>query len=235
MYCDCSLKWLSEWVKLDYVEPGIAKCAEPETMKDKLILSTPATSFVCKGKVSDEILSKCNACFTFPCKNDGECVPLAERKYECQCPPGYHGPQCEFMIDACYGNPCRNNATCIVLEEGRFSCECAAGYTGSRCEINIDDCQDHKCQNNGTCIDGVETYSCQCLSGFSGEFCEDKIQFCSLEFNPCVNNAKCIDHFSHYTCECMLGFTGVNCSENIDDCQNHMCQVRLFSFLFLQS
>lgn len=52
LYCDCSLKWLSEWVKLDYVEPGIARCAEPEAMKDKLILSTPGNSFVCKGKVS---------------------------------------------------------------------------------------------------------------------------------------------------------------------------------------
>ena len=24
-YCDCSMKWLSEWVKTDYIEPGIAK------------------------------------------------------------------------------------------------------------------------------------------------------------------------------------------------------------------
>jgi Leucine rich repeat C-terminal domain len=51
LYCDCSLQWLAEWVKLDYVEPGIARCAEPEAMKDKLILSTPANMFVCKGKV----------------------------------------------------------------------------------------------------------------------------------------------------------------------------------------
>lgn len=224
LYCDCSLKWLSEWVKLDYVEPGIARCAEPERMKDKLILSTPANQFICKEKVSDEILSKCDACYTFPCKNNAECMVKSERQYECRCAPGYHGQHCEHMIDACYGNPCRNNGTCTVLEEGRFSCECLSGYKGARCEVNIDDCDDHKCQNNGTCVDGIESYTCSCLPGFTGEFCEKKIQFCGSEFNPCSNGAKCVDHFSHYTCECVAGFRGVNCTENIDDCQNHICQ-----------
>lgn len=149
---------------------------------------------------------------------------MREHQYQCHCPPGYHGPQCEFMIDACYGNPCRNNATCIVLEEGRFSCQCAAGYTGVRCETNIDDCLEHKCQNNGTCIDGVETYTCGCQSGFTGPFCENKIPFCSADYNPCMNSAKCVDHFSHYTCECTPGYAGQNCTDDIDDCQNHMCQ-----------
>lgn len=45
---------------------------------------------------------------------------MPEKDYECRCAPGYHGKNCEFMIDACYGNPCRNSATCKVLEEGRF-------------------------------------------------------------------------------------------------------------------
>ncbi|XP_070490339.1 protein slit isoform X1 [Chironomus tepperi] len=224
LYCDCSLKWLSEWVKLDYVEPGIARCAEPERMKDKLILSTPANQFICKEKVSNEILSKCDACYTFPCKNNAECVVKPERQYECRCAPGYHGVHCENMIDACYGNPCRHGGKCSVLEEGRFSCECAAGYKGARCEINIDDCEEHKCQNNGTCVDGVQSYSCSCLAGFTGEYCETKIQFCGSDFNPCSNGAKCVDHYTHYTCECLAGFRGVNCTENIDDCENHMCQ-----------
>ncbi|KAJ6647852.1 Protein slit [Pseudolycoriella hygida] len=223
LYCDCSLKWLSDWVKLDYVEPGIARCSEPESMRDKLLLSTPSNNFVCKGKVSNEILSKCDACYTFPCKNDGQCRPMVEREYECICKPGYHGKHCEFMIDACYGNPCRHNATCNVLEEGRFSCQCVAGYSGTRCEVNIDDCLESKCLNNATCVDGVESYKCECQAGYEGKFCETKISFCT-EFNPCMNSAKCVDHFSHYTCECTAGYRGANCSENIDDCQNHMCQ-----------
>lgn len=52
LYCDCSLSWLSEWVKLDYVEPGIARCTEPLSMKDKLLLSTPTSLFQCKGILS---------------------------------------------------------------------------------------------------------------------------------------------------------------------------------------
>lgn len=223
LYCDCSLRWLSDWVKLDYVEPGIARCAEPELMRDKLLLSTPSNNFICKTRVSNEILSKCDACYTFPCQNDAVCMPQAERQYECVCKPGYHGKHCEFMIDACYGNPCRNNATCTVLEEGRFNCNCMAGYTGARCEMNIDDCTENKCQNNGTCVDGVESYTCKCPPGFSGEYCEAKIPYCT-EFNPCHNNAKCIDHFTHYSCECAPGYRGANCTEDIDDCQNHMCQ-----------
>ena len=33
-YCDCDMKWLSEWVKTDYIEPGIAKCSSPPEMKE---------------------------------------------------------------------------------------------------------------------------------------------------------------------------------------------------------
>lgn len=50
LYCDCNLQWLAEWVKKDFVEPGIAKCAEPSNMKDKLLLTAPVQSFQCKGR-----------------------------------------------------------------------------------------------------------------------------------------------------------------------------------------
>ncbi|XP_044761179.1 protein slit isoform X1 [Coccinella septempunctata] len=224
LYCDCSLRWLSEWVKVDYVEPGIAHCSEPPNMKDKSILSTPSSAFVCKGKVSNEILAKCDACFTFPCRNGGECVTQPERDYTCKCAPGYHGKNCEFMIDACYGNPCRNEATCKVLQEGRFSCVCPPGFTGLRCETNIDDCAENKCQNNATCVDLIDSYQCKCPAGFMGDYCETKIPFCTDKFNPCKNNARCVDHNTYYTCECLPGFKGANCSIDIDDCESHMCQ-----------
>ncbi|KAF7280648.1 hypothetical protein GWI33_005616 [Rhynchophorus ferrugineus] len=225
LYCDCSLKWLSEWVKVDYVEPGIAHCAEPPAMKDKSILSTPSSAFICsKGQISSEILAKCDACYTYPCQNNGKCHTLPEREYECKCAPGYHGKNCEFMIDACYGNPCRNQGTCKVLEEGRFSCQCMPGFTGLRCETNIDDCVNNKCENNATCVDLVNSYECKCLNGFMGEYCDRKIPFCTDQYNPCENNARCVDHDSYYTCECLPGFKGQNCSVNIDECENHMCQ-----------
>ncbi|XP_050293925.1 protein slit isoform X3 [Anthonomus grandis grandis] len=224
LYCDCSMRWLSDWVKVDYVEPGIAHCAEPPNMKDKSILSTPSSAFICKGQISNDILAKCDACYTYPCQNNGKCQTLPEREYECKCAPGYHGKNCEFMIDACYGNPCGNAGTCKVLEEGRFSCQCMPGYTGLRCETNIDDCVDNKCENNATCVDLINSYECKCLNGFMGEYCERKIPFCTEQYNPCENNARCVDHDSYYTCECLPGFKGENCSIDIDDCENHMCQ-----------
>nr|XP_022908749.1 protein slit [Onthophagus taurus] len=223
LFCDCNLRWLSDWVKIDYIEPGIARCADPPNMKDKSILSTPSANFQCKAKVSDEILAKCDACYTFPCQNNGKCVALPDREYECRCAPGYHGKNCESMIDACYGNPCRNGI-CKVLEEGRFSCDCSSGFTGLRCETNIDDCVENKCQNNASCVDEVSGYKCKCSPGYMGDFCETKIQFCSDLFNPCKNEATCVDHDSYYTCECLIGFKGENCTINIDDCESHMCQ-----------
>ena len=48
-YCDCNLKWLSDWVKADYIEPGIAKCAETPDLKDKLLLTSPSDLFQCQG------------------------------------------------------------------------------------------------------------------------------------------------------------------------------------------
>ena len=49
-YCDCNLRWLSEWVKADYIEPGIAKCSETPELKDKLLLTSPSDLFQCRGK-----------------------------------------------------------------------------------------------------------------------------------------------------------------------------------------
>ena len=49
LYCDCRLRWLSDWVKTGYKEPGIARCAGPHGMEGKLLLTTPAKKFECQG------------------------------------------------------------------------------------------------------------------------------------------------------------------------------------------
>ncbi|CAG0888765.1 unnamed protein product [Cyprideis torosa] len=224
LYCDCSLRWLSIWVKQDYIEPGIARCHEPLHMRNKLVLTSPSDSFKCSGQqVPADILSKCDSCYSFPCDNGGTCLSLPLRKYKCNCAPGYYGDKCQHVIDACYGSPCENGGTCKVKEHGRFTCHCALGFEGDYCEKNTDDCVYNKCQNNATCVDLVGKYRCECPAGFSGPFCESKISFCSKEFNPCQNGADCRDHTSFYTCECLAGFSGQNCSQNNDDCENHLC------------
>ncbi|KAK3862677.1 hypothetical protein Pcinc_031488 [Petrolisthes cinctipes] len=224
LYCDCSMAWLSKWVKGDFVEPGIARCADPRPMRDKLVLTTPPEMFTCNEHVPDEILAKCDLCYTRPCQNDGECRSGPGQQYECRCTAGFHGPECQYRIDACYGNPCNNGGTCKVFETGRYECHCPSGFTGGRCETNIDDCTDHKCVNGATCVDGINSYACTCPPAHTGQYCERKIEFCSKEFNPCKNGATCIDQGTDYECQCALGWSGDNCTENLDDCVNHMCQ-----------
>ncbi|XP_069363754.1 protein slit isoform X2 [Maniola hyperantus] len=225
LYCDCRARWLSEWVKVagEYVEAGIARCAEPPPMRDKLVLSTHSEAFLCRGDPPAEVVSKCDRCYKSPCLNRGVCSATASGGYACACARGFHGDTCQHQIDACYGSPCAHGV-CQLLEEGRFSCACHAGYTGVRCEVNIDDCLAHRCQNNASCIDHLEGYTCKCAPGYMGEFCEKKIPYCSSEFNPCANGATCVDHTSHYTCSCPKGYSGQNCTINADDCINHMCQ-----------
>ncbi|XP_055372286.1 protein slit-like isoform X2 [Condylostylus longicornis] len=217
LYCDCNLKWFSTWIKTNYVEEGIATCQGPPSMIDKIVLNTNVEQFLCNGKISNEILVKCDLCYSFPCQNGGMCFPSTDGKleFECKCPSGYYGKQCEHKIDACYGNPCRNNGSCSLFEEGRFICRCLAGYAGERCEQNIDDCSKNMCQNNSTCIEGTERYTCRCQPGFRGEFCETKIDFCHPSNNPCANEARCLDHGTHYSCDCQPGFYGRNCTQTI--------------------
>lgn len=223
-HCDCKLQWLSNWIKRDYIEPGIANCHSPDRLGGKLILTTPSEGFECLESPPQSILAKCNLCHTNPCKNDATCLPLPNRDYKCQCTPGFYGKNCDSVIDACYGNPCDNNAKCTVVEAGRFNCECLPGYGGTRCQENINDCLNHRCKNNATCVDGLEVYHCACAEGFTGKYCESRIPNCPEGNNPCHNGGKCIDHLTHFTCECKEGYSGFNCSENIDECANNLCQ-----------
>jgi len=224
LYCDCNLKWLSDWIKEGYKEPGIAACQGPEGMGNNLLLTTPSFKFQCYEKADPTILAKCNVCYTYPCQHSGTCHLVGFKQYRCECPASYHGEHCEHEIDACFGNPCDNGGTCKVLDDyGRFSCDCPRGFEGDRCETNINDCVDHRCQNNASCVDEVERYSCACEQGYTGEHCEKKVSYC-VDFNPCANGARCRDLNTDYQCQCPNGFEGRNCTTNINDCQSHICQ-----------
>ena len=112
--CDCKLRWLSEWVKRDYIEPGIAKCSYPSQLQEKLILTTPSDHFQCNGTTfhtdwkwkyfeHDQLMlhfpgedivdlrAKCDLCLSNPCQNSASCETKPNRDYVCHCPPGYYG------------------------------------------------------------------------------------------------------------------------------------------------
>ncbi|CAF2689089.1 unnamed protein product [Rotaria sp. Silwood2] len=226
-YCDCHLAWLSSWIKADYVEPGIARCAAPSQMASKLLLTSPISLFQCYNKTeSNNYQQKCNPCLnrTDLCSNHGICRLLSSGKYICDCLPSYHGEHCEKINDACFHNPCKQQGTCHKLADGRFQCHCLSGFTGSQCEININDCISHHCQNNGTCLDKINDYSCLCSPLFTGKYCEKKLNWCDKNLNPCKNNGYCLRIDNRYKCECPLGFEGINCTDNINYCSNHTCQ-----------
>ncbi|CEF71563.1 Slit homolog 2 protein [Strongyloides ratti] len=226
LYCDCKMAWFSKWIKSKYVEPGIARCEEPENFKNQLLLTANHHLMHCSSPPPIDIIAKCDYCLKNPCKNGGICNKSKYGTFECQCLMGYHGKYCESVIDACYGDPCLNNGTCSIIQQGRFKCSCPKGFKGERCEENIDDCIHNKCQNGGTCIDEINSYRCICPNiMYSGKYCETKLEYCSSKLNPCENGGKCIkEGDNNYICQCKPGFEGRNCMSNIDDCIKNLCK-----------
>uniref|UniRef100_A0A3Q1ETW3 Slit homolog 2 (Drosophila) n=1 Tax=Acanthochromis polyacanthus TaxID=80966 RepID=A0A3Q1ETW3_9TELE len=215
LYCDCHMQWLSDWVKSGYKEPGIARCAGPGDMTDKLLLTTPSKKFTCTGPVDMSIQAKCEPCLSNPCKNDGTCANDPVHYYRCTCPYGFKGQNCEEPIHACISNPCQNGGTCHLKEgEGNnFWCVCPEGFEGDTCEINIDDCEDNDCENNSTCVDGINNYTCMCSPEYTGN------TVCKLHeahFLFCM--------FVHFRCECTPGYVGEHCELDYDDCEENKCQ-----------
>ncbi|XP_078449077.1 slit homolog 2 protein-like isoform X1 [Lampetra planeri] len=227
LYCDCALRWLSDWVKVGYKEPGIAQCIGPSEMEGKLLLTTPSKLFVCQGPPPDvAILAKCSPCLSEPCKNKGMCSADPVDYYRCTCPYGYKGQDCDTPINACVTGPCHNGGTCNLQDgrDDRFWCACADGFEGDRCEVNIDDCEDNDCENNSTCVDGINNYTCLCTHEYTGDLCEDRVNFCTPDLNPCQHDSKCIMTLKGYKCECAPGYVGDHCEVDYDDCQGSKCQ-----------
>ncbi|XP_063498685.1 slit homolog 3 protein isoform X2 [Symphalangus syndactylus] len=226
LHCDCSLRWLSEWVKAGYKEPGIARCSSPEPMADRLLLTTPTHRFQCKGPVDINIVAKCNACLSSPCKNNGTCTQDPVELYRCACPYSYKGKDCTVPINTCIQNPCQHGGTCHLSDSHKdgFSCSCPLGFEGQRCEINPDDCEDNDCENNATCVDGINNYVCVCPPNYTGELCDDVIDHCVPELNLCQHEAKCIPLDKGFRCECVPGYSGKLCETDNDDCVAHKCR-----------
>uniref|UniRef100_A0A7N8X7A4 Slit homolog 3 (Drosophila) n=1 Tax=Mastacembelus armatus TaxID=205130 RepID=A0A7N8X7A4_9TELE len=226
LYCNCDLRWLSQWVKAGFKEPGIARCAGPPDMADRLLLTTPLTKFQCKGPVDIGLMSKCAPCLAAPCQNNGTCVSDATGSYRCSCPYGFKGQNCEIPINACISFPCSNGGTCHIQpgHEDHFSCVCPPGFEGQRCEINPDDCEDNDCENNSTCVDGVNNYTCICPPNYTGDLCEEVIDPCLHGFDPCQHDSKCMHFGRSYRCECLPGYVGQLCEQDYNDCLENKCQ-----------
>uniref|UniRef100_A0AAY4CDW9 Slit homolog 1 protein n=1 Tax=Denticeps clupeoides TaxID=299321 RepID=A0AAY4CDW9_9TELE len=236
LYCDCRLRWLSDWVKTGYKEPGIARCAGPPEMEGKLLLTTPAKKFECQGEVDAVVLAKCNPCLSSPCLHKGSCHNDPAEVYKCSCAEGFKGKNCETPLNACVSNPCANGGTCQWVCMGGWlqkpwntgwrtsDCACPTGFEGTTCQINIDDCEDNDCENGATCLDGVNNYTCLCSPFYTGEMCEEMEDVCASGRSPCQHQSTCLITATGPKCVCAPGYVGDDCSMNYDDCKEHRCQ-----------
>ena len=93
------------------------------------------------------------ACAADPCANGAVCVPV-DGGYECQCPTGYEGTDCDQDIDECAtdADDCAAEATCTNTAGG-FSCACNAGYSGDGKDCSVE-CGDGQVGPGEECDDG---------------------------------------------------------------------------------
>ncbi|XP_044181238.1 protein jagged-1-like [Acropora millepora] len=92
-------------------------------------------------------------CRSWPCQNNGKCLPVYEENdYKCIC-KGFKGKNCEKDIDECHiANQCHQNATCNNTK-GSYNCTCKGGFKGDG-RIN---CTEHRLQDSAIIGDN-QTY-----------------------------------------------------------------------------
>lgn len=149
--------------------------------------------------------------------------------YECRCPLGYSGRNCEQEIDECQSNPCVHNGTC-ENKMGHYRCKCPGGFKGTNCEEEMcpysyckktfvpggtcnKSCNTHACKWDGTvCSLGIKPWAnCSAVTA-SGEFCYQVFK-----------NGKCDKHCNK--AECL--FDGFDCNAPKDECSNDdYCKTR---------
>ena len=57
-------------------------------------------------------IAEVDTCVSSPCLNGGTCVNTKE-SYQCDCPSGYKGGNCEIEINECLALPCYLDSTCV--------------------------------------------------------------------------------------------------------------------------
>ncbi|XP_005868905.2 PREDICTED: delta-like protein 3 [Myotis brandtii] len=83
-----------------------------------------------------------------PCANGGSCSETPG-SFECACPRGFYGLQCEVSGVTCADGPCFNGGLCVggTDPDSAYICHCPPGFQGSNCEKRVDRCSLQPCQN----------------------------------------------------------------------------------------
>uniref|UniRef100_A0AAQ6A5I4 Delta-like protein n=1 Tax=Amphiprion ocellaris TaxID=80972 RepID=A0AAQ6A5I4_AMPOC len=170
------------------------------------------------GLLCDKDLNYCGT--NRPCKNGGTCMNTEPDEYNCACPDGYSGKNCEIAEHACVSNPCANGGTCHEVPSG-FECHCPAGWSGPTCAKDTDECASSPCAQGGTCIDMENGFECLCPPQWTGKTCQIDVNECAGK--PCLNAYSCKNLIGGYHCACFRGWVGQNCDVNMNSCHGQ-CQ-----------
>ncbi|XP_064420850.1 protein jagged-2b isoform X2 [Latimeria chalumnae] len=170
------------------------------------------------GLLCDKDLNYCGT--HLPCLNAGTCMNTEPDEYQCACPDGYSGRNCEIAEHACVSNPCANGGICHEAPSG-FECYCPHGWAGPTCAIDVNECASNPCASGGTCIDKVNGFECICPPQWIGRTCQIDVNDCH---GQCQNGGTCQDEVNGYRCLCPLGFMGKNCETEMNECTSSPCK-----------
>ena len=73
-----------------------------------------------------------NRCHAAPCQNGGTCSLTWDDDYQCHCPAGFGGKNCEVNVDDCMAKPCYYGYCFDLVNE--YKCICLPGFEGKNCE-----------------------------------------------------------------------------------------------------
>ncbi|XP_053124159.1 protein jagged-1-like isoform X2 [Hemicordylus capensis] len=185
------------------------------------------------GLLCDKDLNYCGS--HRPCRNGGTCANKEPDQYECICPEGYHGRNCENATllspvaeFTCTSEPCSNGGTCLKTPSG-FRCVCPPGWNGESCQNEVTDCLSGPCSHGGSCRDLPSGFKCICPPQWTGKTCQIDVNECQRK--PCLHARGCKNLIGSYFCDCLEGWTGPNCNISKNPCQGRChnggtCQVQ---------
>ncbi|XP_044158357.1 protein crumbs homolog 1 [Bufo gargarizans] len=160
-------------------------------------------------------------CLSNPCPPNATCqVTLDTETYECRCPAGFKGRNCEIPMKRCFRNLCRHGGQCYVTDRGS-TCFCSVGYKGTFCETPEDECLWNPCQNGAVCRERGNGQACYCVPGFQGALCDIEVNECISQ--PCQHGGTCLNQIGSYSCVCPPQYTGRNCEMEYNGCTSEPC------------
>ncbi|XP_058052120.1 protein jagged-1-like [Ahaetulla prasina] len=176
------------------------------------------------GLLCDKDLNYCGS--HRPCQNGGTCANKEPNEYECFCPGGFGGRNCENALlplptssPPCPSELCANGGSCHPTPSGP-QCVCPLGWRGKACRDDVNECHRKPCLHARACRNLAGSYFCDCLPGWTGTNCSIRMNLCQMR---CQNGGTCQMEADRQTCLCQPGYTGAECETEQRSCRDAPC------------